>query len=60
MWNVRLDGLSAETRPPFRLSDAATERTGIVRWSMSASPAEGWRAGIQFVTEENAWNGLRY
>jgi CheY-like chemotaxis protein len=42
----------------LRLSDtAAEERKGIVRWSMSAGPAEAYRAGIQFVTDENAWNG---
>ena len=44
----------------LRLSDAAAECTGNVRWSMSAGPAEGQRAGIRFVTAENAWNGLRY
>jgi DNA-binding response OmpR family regulator len=41
----------------LRLSDTAAERTGIVRWSMNAGPAEACRAGIQFVTDENTWNG---
>jgi CheY-like chemotaxis protein len=44
----------------LRLRDAPTECTGIVRWSRSADSAESCEAGIQFVTTEDAKNGIRH
>ncbi len=43
----------------LRLFDSPAECTGIVRWSRSVGSMQSYRAGIQFVAADNAWNGLQ-